>query len=62
MSESFGYTSTQIDLTSLAGQSVRFRFRMGTDSTVTDEGWWIDDVRMYQCTVPADRIFADDFE
>lgn len=29
-----GYTATRADLTSLAGQSVRFRFRMGTDSVI----------------------------
>ena len=47
--ESWGYTSTLLDLSSLSGQSVRFRFRIGTDSVVDDYGWFIDDVRIYTC-------------
>src|SRR5687768_16856362 len=29
--DSFGYTATQLDLSSLAGQNVRFGFEIGTD-------------------------------
>ena len=47
--ESWGYTASQLDLSSLAGQGARFRFRIGTDSSVDDYGWFIDDVRIYQC-------------
>mgnify|MGYP001103618194 CR=1 FL=1 len=47
--ESYGYYSSRMDLTSLAGQNVRFRFRMGTDISVWDYGWFIDDVRIYTC-------------
>ncbi len=47
--DSYGYTGTQLDLTSLAGQSVRFRFRIGTDSSVSDYGWYIDDFGIYTC-------------
>jgi bacillolysin len=47
--DSFGYTASQLDLTSLAGQNVRFRFRIGTDVDVDDFGWFIDDVAIYQC-------------
>jgi cysteine-rich repeat protein len=38
-----------LDLASLAGQSVRFRFRIGSDSCCDDYGWFIDDVRIYTC-------------
>jgi len=48
--DSFGYTATQLDLSSLAGSSVRLRFRIGTDSIVSDYGWFIDDARIYTCT------------
>jgi hypothetical protein len=34
----------------MAGQSVRFRWRQSTDGSVTDLGWFIDDVRIYTCT------------
>jgi hypothetical protein len=46
---SFGYTVTQLDLMPLAGHSVRFRFRMGTDESRGDSIWFIDDVHIYQC-------------
>ncbi len=48
--DTYGYISSRADLTSLAGQNVLFRFRMGTDSSVGDYGWFIDDVRVYTCT------------
>jgi len=48
-----GYMSSRFDLTSLAGQSVRFRFRIGTDSNVGWFGWLVDDVRIYTCGTPA---------
>ena len=51
--QSNGYGSSRLDLGSLAGQSVRFRFRIGTDDdTGFDagyDGWYIDDVRIYRC-------------
>ena len=47
--ESYGYGSSRLNLTSLAGQSVRFRFRVGTDISNSDYGWFIDDVRIYKC-------------
>ena len=34
-----------MNLASLAGQSLMFRFRIGTDSIVDDFGWFIDDIR-----------------
>jgi Zn-dependent metalloprotease len=50
--DSFGYSASRLDLSSLAGENVRFRFRIGTDPAVTDAGWFIDDVRIYQCISP----------
>jgi len=47
--QSHGYYSSRASLSSLAGQSVRFRFRMGTDYSTDDYGWFIDDVRIYTC-------------
>lgn len=34
----------RVDLSSLAGSSLRLRWRFATDSSVSDEGWFIDDV------------------
>ncbi|HEX7059846.1 MAG TPA: M4 family metallopeptidase, partial [Solirubrobacterales bacterium] len=52
--ESHGYISSRVDLSTLAGKSVRFRFRIGTDASVDDYGWFIDDVRVYKCEEPID--------
>ncbi len=48
---SHGYVSTRVDLSSLAGQNVRFRWRQSTDSSFGDLGWLVDDVMIYTCTV-----------
>ena len=49
--DSRGYISSLLDLRSLTGQNVRFRFRIGTDNSIYDYGWFIDDVRIvtYTC-------------
>jgi bacillolysin len=60
---SFGYTSSRLNLASLAGQNVRFRFRIGTDtgndpaSPSGTRGWFIDDVRVYRCVAISSRLF-----
>lgn len=46
---SHGYISSRLNLSTLAGQSVRFRWRMGTDVSLLYLGWWLDDVRIYTC-------------
>lgn len=61
---SFGYTSSKLDLSSLAGQNVRFRFRIATDtgnstgSTSGIYGWFIDDLRVYTCAPVTPRAFV----
>jgi len=55
-------------LSAFAGTSVIFRFRAGTDLSVSPagSGWWIDDIRIYApsaCSVvPADSLFFNGFE
>ena len=44
-----GYSSSRLDLSSLAGQNVQFMYRIGTDATVGAQGWDIDNVRIYTC-------------
>ena len=51
--DSHGYISSRINLTSLAGQSVLIRFRIGSDSSGGTRGWFVDDVRIYTCRAPA---------
>jgi Zn-dependent metalloprotease len=62
---SFGYTASQLNLGALAGSTVRFRFRIGTDAEVGDLGWVVDDFRLYTCgsscsfsITPAAQAFA----
>lgn len=41
-----GWESPLIDLTPYVGQTIQVRFRMTSDSSITYEGWYIDDVRI----------------
>ena len=47
--DSWGYTASQLDLSSLGGGSFAYRFEVGTDSSIDEYGWFIDDVRIYTC-------------
>ena len=51
--ESNGYGATRGDLSSLAGQSVMFRWRIGSDFEGADYGWFIDDIRINTCDAAA---------
>ncbi len=46
-----GFLASRLDLTSLAGSTVTFRFRFATDTNTPPGyfGWLIDDVRLYTC-------------
>lgn len=46
---SSGYLATRLDLSSFAGQNIRFRFRASTDGFVASPGWYVDSVLIYQC-------------
>ncbi len=47
-------------LDAFAGQTVYFRLRLGSDSSVSREGWYIDDVAVQSCVT--DGLFNDGFE
>ncbi|MFN8167392.1 MAG: M4 family metallopeptidase [Candidatus Nanopelagicales bacterium] len=47
--QSQGYISSRANLSSLAGKSVKFRFRVAADNYGGDYGWFIDDVSVYTC-------------
>lgn len=44
-----GWTSSRIDLSSLSGKNVKFRFRAASDFNGMWDGWMIDDIRVYTC-------------
>jgi hypothetical protein len=51
-----------VNLADFAGQGVRFRWRFGSDNSVSATGWWVDDVRLYAgSSCVSDVIFADGF-
>jgi hypothetical protein len=55
----------QADMSAYAGQTVKLRFRMATDTSIGREGWYVDDVRVIvptDCTSLSADIFADGFE
>lgn len=55
---SHGYISTRLDLSSLAGQNILFRWRTGTDSLLAAYGWWLDDVNIYTCSAVSTLAFS----
>ncbi|MBI5953997.1 MAG: M4 family metallopeptidase [Chloroflexi bacterium] len=68
--DSHGYVSSQYNLTSIAGKSVKFRWVLGTDNEYYYFGWVIDDVKIYTCvgypsipayTAPADKALVTDY-
>ena len=46
------WTKVEVDLTSFAGQDVQIRWRIGCDSSVSDVGWYIDDVQITSPCLP----------
>lgn len=53
-----------VDLTNYAGQTVQLRFRLGSDSSVNHEGWYVDDISVTSCegSTPDDTIFTNGFD
>jgi len=54
-----------VDLTDFAGEMVLLRWRLGCDGSVSDVGWWVDDVTVLQgsdCAGGGGLPFADGFE
>jgi hypothetical protein len=54
-----------VALDAWAGETVQFRWRLGTDSSQgRPDGWHLDDIKVQSCVPvePLDRIFASDFE
>lgn len=47
--DTWGYTATQLDLSSLSGSAFGYGFIVATDASVDEYGWFIDDVRIYTC-------------
>jgi hypothetical protein len=48
------------DVNAYAGQTVRFRFRLGTNSTVGTEGWYVDDFAVQSCLAQVPKLSVAD--
>jgi len=48
---------TVADLGDYAGQTVLFRFRLGSGSTGSAEGWYLDDVKVQSCAAAVSLIY-----
>ena len=46
------YINTVADVSAYAGQTAQFRMRLGSDSSVSDLGWDVDDVMVQSCQTP----------
>ncbi len=53
-----GWTSSRINLSSLAGKQVKFRFRLGTDFNGAYDSWILDDIRIYTCMTSTSAVAA----
>jgi hypothetical protein len=51
------WLNSVVNLADYEGETVIFRFRLGTDSSVDREGWYIDDVKVQSC-IPAGATFT----
>jgi len=47
--DSHGYLASRMALTRYAGRAVSPQFTMNTDNDSTEQGWYLDDVRVYTC-------------
>jgi hypothetical protein len=60
------WIQTTVALADFVGQTVQLRFRFASDSSVSDVGWWIDDIQVpavTACTTgPGDDVFENGFE
>lgn len=59
----YGDGTVLVDLSGHAGSTLQLRYRLGSDSSASREGWYIDDISVTGCQMaPNDLIFADGFE
>ncbi|PIE91357.1 MAG: hypothetical protein CR997_01410 [Acidobacteria bacterium] len=45
--DSGGFIETAVDLSDLTGVDLLLRWRMGSDSSASRTGWWIDDIKIF---------------
>ncbi len=56
------YMYTVADVSAYAGLTAQFRLRLGSDSSVSEPGWDVDDVVVQSCVLDQTTLFVDGFE
>jgi choice-of-anchor B domain-containing protein len=54
------WLNSVVDVDPYAGQTARFRFRLGTNATVGTEGWYVDDFMVQSCVAQVPRLTVAD--
>jgi choice-of-anchor B domain-containing protein len=54
------WLNSVVDVGAYAGQTVHFRFRLGTDAGVGTEGWYVDDYLVQSCVAQVPNLTVDD--
>ena len=60
--DNMAFEQVIVDLADFVGQSVAFRWRFGSDSSIAVTGWWVDDVDVVKVNACSNAIFIDGFE
>lgn len=53
------YSNAIANISSYAGQTVQFRFRLGSDTAIGRPGWDLDNVTVQSCQAGATEVYAD---
>jgi hypothetical protein len=56
------YINTIADVSALAGTTAQFRWRLGSDTSVSGAGWDVDDVTVQSCTSTPTAVEVSNFE
>jgi hypothetical protein len=51
------WTEVIVDLSSFAGQTVQWRYRLGSDSSASAAGWYVDDVQVQACSSLGNHVY-----
>ena len=54
------WLNSVVDVGAYAGQTVRFRFRLGTDAGFGTEGWYVDDYLIQSCVAQVPNLSVND--
>jgi hypothetical protein len=53
------FLNSIVDISAYAGQTVQFRWRLGSDSAAGNEGWYLDDIKVSACSPSLPEVAVD---